>query len=148
MKTCEVKECNNIVPFGKRVCSKRCAGKLGAGKRKIIRREKEAKIHPSGYLYYTRSMLTDEEKELFTDKKQRTILVHRLVMAKFIGEPLPEKCVIRHLNGDKTDNRIINLQMGNHKENSIEHHDAVVDMMKWRRLAVNMLCIYSKAVTP
>lgn len=48
--------------------------------------------------------------------------VHRLVLAAFVG-PLPKGHVTRHLNGDKTDNRLENLAYGTHLENSIDTVD-------------------------
>lgn len=44
--------------------------------------------------------------------------VYRLVALAFHGEPPPGKNLVRHLNGLKTDNRPVNLQWGDKRENS------------------------------
>lgn len=51
-------------------------------------------------------------------KDKRRLFSHVAVLSAFIG-PMPEwaEC-IRHLNGDRTDNRISNLCYGTHSENS------------------------------
>jgi len=49
--------------------------------------------------------------------KQRDIPVHGLVLEAFVG-PKPKGKEARHLNGDKTDNRIENLKWGTRSENS------------------------------
>jgi len=46
----------------------------------------------------------------------RALRVHRLVAAAFLG-PCPEGQEVRHLNGDRTDNRLSNLAYGTHQEN-------------------------------
>lgn len=48
---------------------------------------------------------------------ERTRPVHRLVGEAFIG-PLPKGLVTRHLNGNQTDNRAVNLAYGTRRENS------------------------------
>lgn len=55
--------------------------------------------------------------------KRITIKAHILVMEHFVG-PRPEGLVIRHLDGDPSNNHISNLTYGTHKENaqdSIKH---------------------------
>jgi DNA invertase Pin-like site-specific DNA recombinase len=49
--------------------------------------------------------------------------VHQLVLLTFVG-PLPEGQEVRHLNGDRSDNRLENLCYGTRKENAndaVEH---------------------------
>ncbi|RDB46163.1 NUMOD4 motif-containing HNH endonuclease [Tsukamurella tyrosinosolvens] len=45
--------------------------------------------------------------------------VHRLVMQAFVGE-MPAGMVTRHLNGDQTDNRLVNLRYGSVAENALD----------------------------
>ncbi len=57
-----------------------------------------ATLNKKGYLYLTKK----------TPLKSR--LVHVRVWEEHYNKPLPDKCVIHHMNGNKTDNRIQNLQ--------------------------------------
>lgn len=47
--------------------------------------------------------------------------VHQLVMKTFVG-PVPEKHIIRHLNGEALDNRLENLAYGTHRENILDDY--------------------------
>lgn len=48
--------------------------------------------------------------------KNKSFLVHCLVASAFLG-PRPDKQEVRHLNGNRTDNRLINLAYGDRTEN-------------------------------
>lgn len=54
---------------------------------------------------------------LTNQNKQRSWLVHRLVMLAFVGASDAE---INHINGDKTDNTLVNLEYSNRSDN-IKH---------------------------
>lgn len=55
--------------------------------------------------------------EIRIDGRQATLPVHRLVATAWLGEK-PEGEVRRHLNGNKADNRPVNLAYGTHQDNS------------------------------
>lgn len=52
--------------------------------------------------------------------KQYARKVHRLVCEAFNGAPPPNRVVVRHLDGDKTNNTPGNLAWGTHSENSAD----------------------------
>jgi hypothetical protein len=51
------------------------------------------------------------------DSRAHTVYVHAIVLETFIG-PCPEGMQCRHLNGNKTDNRLENLQWGTPLQNA------------------------------
>ena len=51
----------------------------------------------------------------------KNIYLHNLVWINFYGKPVPKGYTIHHLNGDKTDNRIQNLQCVETKAHSRFH---------------------------
>jgi hypothetical protein len=53
---------------------------------------------------------------LMTEGKQKSITVHSLILLAFVGQR-PEGLVIRHLNDNRIDNRLVNLQYGTQEEN-------------------------------
>ena len=53
---------------------------------------------------------------LFRDGKPKSFGVHQVILLTFEG-PCPDGLQARHLNGDETDNRRVNLKWGTPKEN-------------------------------
>jgi len=138
--TCQ--ECGVELPTGwrGRNCCPSCAGRRGWTTRKAKTwpnkiTPKEAKIHPSGYFYYTRSMCTPDEIAMLPGSN-RCILVHRLIMAKHIGRPITKNEVIMHIDGNKQNNDISNLQLGDALTNSRQHWAAEQSAAFWRNAAV------------
>lgn len=56
---------------------------------------------------------------LYRDGIGRSFRVHRLVLEAFVGA-CPSGQEARHLNGTKSDNRLVNLQWGTAKQNSAD----------------------------
>ena len=51
--------------------------------------------------------------------RRQSARVHRLVGDAYLG-PLPDGLETRHLNGDRTDNRLANLAYGTHSQNTLD----------------------------
>lgn len=82
--------------------------------------------------YYTSTVLRDRPKILtpFIDNgyekislgtgkgKRKTFLVHRLVAITFLGPPPDERPHVNHLDGNKANNRLSNLEYCSAKENN------------------------------
>ena len=86
-------------------------GKVKSTRKKFGKQEQEtilkAKVIWTGY----------QRIGLVKDKKCRQFYIHRLVAQAFIPNP-ENKPIINHKNGDRTDNRVENLEWCTHAENS------------------------------
>lgn len=63
--------------------------------------------------------------------ERRYTTVHRLVCEAYHGPPPHEGAMVRHLNGNPTDNRPENLAWGDHDDNLLDLHlHVAVDVLK------------------
>ena len=60
---------------------------------------------------------------LFCEPAGKRQLEHRLIVEKFLGRKLRRDEVIHHINGDKADNRIENLQIMDQSEHLKLHQE-------------------------
>lgn len=65
--------------------------------------------HPSGYIM----VMVDDDDPMRPMVKHRGgyVMEHRLVMARHLGRPLASSEHVHHINGDRKDNRLGNLQL-------------------------------------
>ena len=79
-----------------------------------LRKEIVGRTNVAGYVYVM-------DKENPESIPRGYILEHRKVMSEHIGRPLAKDEIIHHRNGNKSDNRIENLQIMTQSEHSKFH---------------------------
>lgn len=137
MKQCIV--CHKEIPDNRIVCSLSCRGRwAGIAPRTRTIKPKEAKLNKQGYLYYSKSMLTDDELTLLPGSNN-IILVHRLVAAKHHNRPIKSNEQVMHIDGNKTNNDPANLCIGEASTNKRQHYDALIEYNQARSLAAWVL---------
>lgn len=102
-------------------------------------------VNHNGYVCLGRRAMTDDEIEiadergLFKGRRKLFVWEHQLVATMKYGM-IPDGMLVRHLNGNKCDNRPENLVLGYAKENAMDHHSALLAMMVWREIATGLAC--------
>ena len=118
LDTCKIKRCGCKVLY-RSYCSyhyhqKRKYGRILRGKRR--KPKGHGCILPQGYKRFI--------------IKGKAHFEHRIVMEKFLGRKLLPKETVHHLNGDKLDNRIENLELWS---NSHPYGQRLTDKIKWAK---------------
>lgn len=101
-----------------RYCSRDCSWANNGGHN---RQAETWWISPRGYVI----------GRVWVDGKARHVKKHRVVMETHIGRPLLPTEDVHHVNGDRADNRIENLQVLSHGE-----HATLTNAERWGRAAI------------
>jgi hypothetical protein len=85
-------------------------------------------IGTSGYYFLS---LHNKDKSIVTGKiEQTSIYIHKLMAMTFLNyKPNTRSIVIDHINNNKLDNRLINLQITTNRQNSFKDRDAIKQSM-------------------
>lgn len=87
-----------------------------------------------GYWKVITAELSGEQRALLAPMipKSGYMMEHRLVVALSLGRPLSAGEVVHHLNGDKLDNRVENLQLVTLPAHSRLHHEMMQELSMLR----------------
>jgi hypothetical protein len=101
-----------------RFCSRPCARTINGGHN---RKEESWWVNECGYI----------EGRVWRDGVQVRVKYHRVVMERHIGRPLHPDEDVHHIDGDKQNNGIENLQLLPHQE-----HTRITNIERWSRAAI------------
>jgi DNA-binding CsgD family transcriptional regulator len=82
-----------------------------------IRRYTDFKTLKKGMLLSSHESKGYRRIALTHNGKERKVNVHRLVALAFLGDPPETKLLVNHKNGDRSDNRVENLEWCDHYDN-------------------------------
>ena len=77
------------------------------------------RVYKSQYIKQVINRAGYKRVKLYRPGESQHLKVHQLVLQAFVG-PMPEGQMCRHLNGDRTDNRLENLAWGTAEENGAD----------------------------
>lgn len=112
----------NYLDLRRKVCDKKCRDELHAKVMLEAHADREIVARPARHGYVRVSIRRDPSK------KAIEILEHRYNMERAIGRPLRTGETVHHINGDKTDNRIENLELFESRHGPGQR---VVDKIDW-----------------
>lgn len=106
-------------------------------------------------LNYARSRTSHNIKPVYTKDKylkvdlhkhgyKKTVPVHRLVCEAFVPN-MSEKKEVNHINGNKEDNRSMNLEWVTHLEN-VQHSKKI--LKRGGRKSISVICVETKEIFP
>jgi hypothetical protein len=108
-----------LVRGGGTYCSNECKYAIRRGRERVTG---SRYVRPDGYVQIKVGV-------------RRVDLEHRVVMAVAIGRPLATDEHVHHMNGDRADNRLTNLQLLTNAE-----HQRLHDFGAVRRRRVSLIC--------